>query len=911
MNQILLAVLVVSTFAGIGAYQVFQSSAASTYIYSVGSSAENGKGCRLAGRAFVNNECQPKCRINGTKFIPYDSAKKRPAYCQGHVSLNIDEKKCITELHRIYLNNLGCARKVDQENKNDVKLYCQPDYPNYLAQGNTDRCLADQLIPQNDPTGDSRGGNEQPATDQISKEQCELLGRTWNTAQNACNRSCVKDAGALLRDSVTSIIFCQKAVEKAGEGTAVGCAKLNRKWIEVGCARRVDQKDTNNALQCLPDFPYYNANFKSATRNSNTDICEKDKQTAQQNETNDIFAGQPAKEPDTPTNPEDPIDENSSEFKITVYKDKNFKGQSLVIQSAQPKLPKGWNDTISSFKIEGGRWQLCEDANYQKNCTKRWASNPDLSSGQSALNDKISSLRPVTKTTFVDAPEDVIPICSNENDEQVTPTAENTCPEGSALTCPTGFELKQGDCKEEVVSPQAVVPVDKTFEGAEGREKCELLGREWIAPVKGKTLNGGEYGCSQRSCRLKQDGAPRQFKDGPVCISNKYNIAYAQKLDENECNSLHRIWIAQVKRCAQVPNQKDKDQTVLNAKQCEKKYSTYFIYQSKERNDECFKPSFFNKVSSVVKSTGGALGKALQLGPKAYCDTFKKTNYHWTNGACIPDRKSSTGKHSSTKDDRTFDIVSYNLKFDVPAQDGIEDLRKLISRDDSDIITLQEMSNGNRREAIRKAFVDCTACEWRAFMPNTRDQNENPILWNGTKFKLLDSGGVQATNRQRVDGRDFRALYVNYVKLEVRATGNKILVLNNHLPAHVEASGRPRSGSADRMVLYKKNMEAIEQMIRQNQSSDTTVFVTGDFNVHFTADKKAKSPDFPYKTLSTLNTFASYEYLGEPKGGTHAGGRLIDYVFMPRNSTANMRSQVIISDGLHSDHKALSVRIRL
>ncbi len=333
--------------------------------------------------------------------------------------------------------------------------------------------------------------------------------------------------------------------------------------------------------------------------------------------------------------PVDPPEVTEGSFKITVYKDKDFKGASETFTTEQATLSGKWNDKISSYKIQKGRWQLCEDANFTKSCNSPWASNPDLKK----KSDTISSLRPVTSTALVDASSDVIAQCLDAYSKPVAADADNACPEGSTLTCPEGFTLDESTCKEEVLTGDTIVPVDTSFKGKDGKKECELLGREWIGKVNRKVINNGQYGCSLVTCDRKADGAPKQFPGGPVCVSNKYAKAYAQDLGENKCKTLHRVWISQVQRCAQMPNQKDKNQTLVKAPQCAKEYSTYYIYKAANQEDECFKPDFFQQVKGVANVTGGAVGAGLQLGPKAFCSTVKGGNYHWTGKKCVIDRK--------------------------------------------------------------------------------------------------------------------------------------------------------------------------------------------------------------------------------------------------------------------------------
>lgn len=290
-HQLLVAILLVTSFASFGAWRVFNSQAASSqYAISIASEA----GCDLAGRTYdpndkSENKCQSKCQKADVVFVKYDSNAKRPAYCKGYIATDIEQTRCIEQLHRVYINNLGCARKANQNSSNNSK-YC-PDklFPNYIAEGSTDRCIADKIV----TTPQSQSSNSSPNAvvtnhDQIDEANCTLLGRKTQS-QSSCERSCTAESGTLLQDTKTKILYCQNAVST--NLSEERCGSLNRRWIKVGCARRAAQTDINNAIQCLPGFPYYNTDYATDKRQTLTDVCEKDKVTSLANEASGQLGG--------------------------------------------------------------------------------------------------------------------------------------------------------------------------------------------------------------------------------------------------------------------------------------------------------------------------------------------------------------------------------------------------------------------------------------------------------------------------------------------------------------------------------------------------------------------------------------------------------------------------------------------
>ena len=82
---------------------------------------------------------------------------------------------------------------------------------------------------------------------------------------------------------------------------------------------------------------------------------------------------------------------------IWVYEDADFRGDNQVFTSPVANLKsQGWNDKISSVRIESGVWEFCHDSNF-RNCG-RFEATSISNLGDYRWNDTISSLRPITTT---------------------------------------------------------------------------------------------------------------------------------------------------------------------------------------------------------------------------------------------------------------------------------------------------------------------------------------------------------------------------------------------------------------------------------------------------------------------------------------------------------------------------------
>lgn len=763
-HHVLLAVLVVSTFAGMSAYRVFTSTASTT-----------------------NNE------------VLLDAQGRKPNGCVPG-KLKSSEDKCVK------------YNKIENIKQDCEKYHLQYDSSNNACK---DSCMSGWY---------KKDGNcVKRLTPEEIKARCLEKHQQYDSAKNDCKDACV--SGWYKKDGKLPCVPLQAGPQiKSDTDPDRVKAICDREHLQYDEQQNVCKTSCKSGWYKkdgkLPCIQLQSTNPTTEGPDPNTDPDECPDETVRVGE--DCVV---TEEPGTSPDPVDPDTEDGGNFEIIVYTDKNFKGKSTTFTSAQDKLPKEWNDKISSFKIKAGRWQLCEDANYQKNCTKRWASAPELTNKSKPGNDKISSLQPVVTTKFENADEDVIPVCVDANGNVVPANDDNLCPEGSKFDCLGDLELKDGACKEVVVTPHTIVPVDTSFkEGEKGRELCELLGREWIGKVDGKTVNGGQYGCSEKTCRLAQDGAPRQFADGPVCISNKYDMAYAEKMDKMQCDDLHRVWIEQVKRCAQVPNRNSKATAIIQAKQCYSTHSTYFIFKDGKSEDECFKPGFFDKVKGVVKATGGVIGKALQMGPQAYCNTFKKANFHWNGQECVPDRKNENNANNNAPSG-TIRVGVYNAaSVTTAANQHVSRISKgmdAISKQNAEIVAIQELSM-SQTDWLRNNK------KWDVYRSNMGGDRGLGIAYLKDKFTVIKKDSLTIPR----DGQD---QVEPIITLERKSDKARITVMSVHLVAMTY-------GKANYEEYQKKQQNVVKEKAVNLANQGHAVVVAGDFNWFFDNRQGYMSP---------------------------------------------------------------------
>ena len=91
-------------------------------------------------------------------------------------------------------------------------------------------------------------------------------------------------------------------------------------------------------------------------------------------------------------------DRHNARGGITVYRDAQYRGQSMSFNGAVSNLRShGMNDAISSIRLpRGSSWVVCSDADFRGRCQTISSDVSDLT--RLRLNDTISSMRPAGRS---------------------------------------------------------------------------------------------------------------------------------------------------------------------------------------------------------------------------------------------------------------------------------------------------------------------------------------------------------------------------------------------------------------------------------------------------------------------------------------------------------------------------------
>lgn len=212
-----------------------------------------------------------------------------------------------------------------------------------------------------------------------------------------------------------------------------------------------------------------------------------------------------------------------------------------------------------------------------------------------------------------------------------------------------------------------------------------------------------------------------------------------------------------------------------------------------------------------------------------------------------------------------------------------------------DVTGLQEIGANVKNKYL---LSDAT---WGYYRPEQLQQN--PVIWDTQVFDLVAAHGVLLAKGRDVQGEkpsntDFRKdSYATVVRLRHLLTGQQISVINVHLVSGAVKAGLPWP---DRPLLFKLYTEQVASLVRlqaiERDASDQ-VFVLGDFNVGYKADRKRHRVRLPFRQLTSRGLISMWRDYDVDHGGTHSDA-YIDQVW----STEAVDGAEVETDIVHGDH---------
>jgi endonuclease/exonuclease/phosphatase family metal-dependent hydrolase len=220
-------------------------------------------------------------------------------------------------------------------------------------------------------------------------------------------------------------------------------------------------------------------------------------------------------------------------------------------------------------------------------------------------------------------------------------------------------------------------------------------------------------------------------------------------------------------------------------------------------------------------------------------------------------------------------MTTFNVQFGRSVDDFRAGVTALLGR--SDIIGLQEVGNRDK-----EAFLETLSQSgWAHYAVRP---SQEPVLWRTDRFSFVSGRLVQISAATYI-GNEVRGMtstqkprYVAVVRLLDKVTGRRVSVVNAHLVQGAVRGGRPWVGRPLLWGLYKRGLVNLAG-VTVTEKAWGRVFVLGDFNAGWVADKNHLKKRLPIRTFSRLSMRSMWAAARPTNGlGTH-NDALIDQIF--------------------------------
>ncbi len=251
----------------------------------------------------------------------------------------------------------------------------------------------------------------------------------------------------------------------------------------------------------------------------------------------------------------------------------------------------------------------------------------------------------------------------------------------------------------------------------------------------------------------------------------------------------------------------------------------------------------------------------------------------WAGGAAV----TAAPAAAAAKKAGQITIGTYNIRAGVGVggfRDGVSALTQRV-----DVAGLQEV-NSHEKEDVLAGLSG-----WGYFRSLYQHGEQTPVIWNQSEYRFVSARSPRISPRTFI-GNELpghlpyaEAAYVTVVRLEHRASGKEISLVNVHLIPGAVMSGAPVPGRAKVFKLFKHQVARVAEVAGKEKHL-RPVFVLGDFNIGWVADMKHARAGMPYRKLKAvgLRSMWATERPSTTRG-THSKS-LIDQVYSASAATA-------------------------
>ena len=242
----------------------------------------------------------------------------------------------------------------------------------------------------------------------------------------------------------------------------------------------------------------------------------------------------------------------------------------------------------------------------------------------------------------------------------------------------------------------------------------------------------------------------------------------------------------------------------------------------------------------------------------------------------------------------TYTTFTLNIKHDLSVAKARQDMRKALTTL-GDAGGFQEMSDLEDRQTLVKL---CTELDFGWYMPREGGV-AIPIVWNRQRFRLIDGRTIKVHGPE--EGVT-PSRYINVVRLREMATGKVFGFINTHTISG--ASFDAQATDMHRIPRLRKHLRMLRAQILSLFATTEHVFVSGDLNVNYLADRRRRVEGLPTDALGDIVSFDM------PLEGSRGPTSLLDYGMTVKDGSGLDRTTSRIVHGWNSDHDAVQLTYR-
>ena len=259
-------------------------------------------------------------------------------------------------------------------------------------------------------------------------------------------------------------------------------------------------------------------------------------------------------------------------------------------------------------------------------------------------------------------------------------------------------------------------------------------------------------------------------------------------------------------------------------------------------------------------------------------------------------------------------IGTFNIRADVsPARfsAGVKALLPYV-----DIVGLQEVNSKDKARKLAAIKRSGGWDFWRQYRahvmrhPKRGGAEQTPIMWRSNRFVCTYAGPMFASGLISLKGepdatRDVKRWFT-VIHLVDRYTGQRLAIVNVHMLHGAIRGGLPILSRPKHWLTYRTQMTNVIQKV-QNQQGYGRVFILGDFNAGWVADRKHRHRHLPYRSFRNIGYTSMWATERPARLGTRRHS-LLDQVYS-RDKAAD--AKVLFKLGNYSDHRPAVARYTL